>query len=581
MTDTAAKIAYRDDAPDDERRDAQADLQKAALKDVRADVSIERMLPLIEYVKESYQEQQVSKALAKPNVIPFPSHAVRKRKPGMQSVWLDDRQFSLSGDWYERPSAFSFNAMRQMVDQTPVLSAVIFTRIRQVSRFCRLQEAGKGPGYKITMKDKDDHIDDSERQSIKLLQDFFLNCGWESRPRQRMRLRRDDFASFMAKAVRDSLTLDSLPIETEWKRNRSLGMDGFYAVDGATIRLVSEDGYRGDDEIFALQVVEGNIRSAYTFDDLIYVPRNPRTDVMTGGYGLSETELLVRVVTGFLNAFTYNTKYFDSNQIPKGILHLSGNYDDKDLQAFRRYWNAMVKGVNNSWALPVMVSKDQESRAAFENFGVEVNEIMFSKWMTFLTSIICAVYGIAPDEINFESFASSVSSLSGSDTEEKITQSKDKGLRPLLSYFENLFSDFIVSEFSDKYVFRFTGLDEDDAQREFERKKLVLTVNEMRAEDGLDEVKEPWGDAPLNPTLIGAWQAGQQEGEEDFGEPDQAPHAGDERALDFGDSQTDENEDVDDADEAPGDEAPGDEAADFGSEEMQKAFGLPVFRVEP
>src|SRR5690606_5151796 len=157
--------------------------------------------------------------------------------------------------------------------------------------------------------------------------------GWEAKPRQRMRLKRDDFSSFVAKLVRDSLTMDSMAIETEYKRDKSLGLDGLYAVDGSTIRLCTEDGYEGDDEIYALQVVQGRIRTVYTYDDLIYVPRNPRTDVLTGGYGLAETELLIRVVTGFLNAMTYNLKYFDSNAIPKGLLHLSGNYSEKDLAA--------------------------------------------------------------------------------------------------------------------------------------------------------------------------------------------------------------------------------------------------------
>ena len=118
----------------------------------------------------------------------------------------------------------------------------------------------------------------------------------------------------------------------------------------------------------------------------------------------------------------------------------------------------MVKGINNAWTLPVMVSKDQESRASFDRFGVDVDEMMFSKWMTFLASIICAIYGISPDEINFESFSASRSSLSGSDTGEKLANSKDSGLIPLLTYLENIFSDFIIQDFSEQYVFRWTGL---------------------------------------------------------------------------------------------------------------------------
>ncbi|MNX91146.1 Phage portal protein [compost metagenome] len=374
----------------------------------------------------------------------------------------------------------------------------------------------------------------------------------------------------MSKLVRDSLVLDSSPIETEFKRDRSLGLDGFYAVDGATIRLCNEEGYQGDDELFALQVVQGNLRAAYTYDDLIYVPRNPRTDVLTGGYGMSETELLVKVVTGFLNAMTYNLKYFDSNAIPKGLLHLSGDYSSDDISSFKRYWNSMVRGINNAWTLPVMVSKNQESKASFENFGVDVNEIMFAKWMTFLTSIICAIYGIAPDEINFESFTAGTSSLSGSDTEEKLVNSKDKGLRPLLSHFEDIFSDYIVSDFSDKYVFRWTGLDEKDEKQLWTEESSLLTVNEARKARNWDEVKAPWGDAPLNQTLIQAWLAGQQQADAPG-----APSAPGSDAPDPGDQgKTDFQRLLDDG-------AKRQNAAADDGEDMAKSFGFPVFKPEP
>jgi hypothetical protein len=141
--------------------------------------------------------------------------------------------------------------------------------------------------------------------------------------------------------------------------------------------------------------------------------------------------------------------------------------------------------------------------------------------MTFLTSIICAVYGMSPSEISFDSFTGgNTSALSGSDTEEKLADSKDKGLRPLLSYFENIFTDFIVADFSDKYVFRWAGLDEEDLKQRDERAKLVLTVNEMRAEEGYDALDGPLGDAPLNPSLIGVWQQLQQAQQpQDFGQP--------------------------------------------------------------
>ncbi len=589
--ESARSVAFNSAAPADERRDAQQELTKSTMPTAMSDlIPRHDLAPVFDYINGQMEEQALTKALRKPNVIPFPSDAVKGRRKGMQSVFLDDLQVQALGEFYEKPGVFGFDSMRAMVDQTPILSAVIFTRLRQVSRFCRANDSGDGPGFHITTREKSAEVGSDQAKSIKLLQDFFSNSGWESNPRRRRRLRRDDFQSLMLKLTRDTLTMDSCAIETEFKRDRSLGMDGIYAVDGSTIRLCTEDGYEGDDELYALQVVQGRIRAAYTYDDLIYVPRNPRSDVLVGGYGLSETELLVRTVTGLLNAFSYNQNFFDKNAIPKGLLHLTGNYDDADISSFKRMWNAMVKGVDNAWTLPVMVSKDQESKASFENFGAEVNEIMFAKWMTFLTSIICAIYGIAPDEINFESFTSGASSLSGSDTEEKLANSKDKGLRPLLSYFENTFTDYVVSEFGMDYVFRWTGLDEEDPQVAWERKKLTSTANELRAEDGRPKIDAKWGDAPLNPSLMSAWQLDNQP-EEDFGaapgqgqgqpggapgEPSQAPGEGE--GDDFGDDgQGDQGEQGGQG----GDFGDAPEDGQDGGQGLAKSFGLPVFKVRP
>lgn len=579
--DTAFNVARDERAPTAERADANAELQMAAMSSEL--VPAERLAPLIDFIRDQYEEDSFQKSLSRENVIPFPSLAARTNTPGMQSVYVDD-MMGMQGDYFEKPGAFGFDMMRSMVDRTDILSAIILTRVRQAERFCRTQENGKGPGFEIRLRDREANVGTDEKNTIRVMQDFFTHCGMESNPRARARLKRDNFTSFMKKQVRDTLTLDSAPIETEYKRNKKLGMDGFYAVDGATIRLCTEQGYRGDDEIRALQVVQGQLRAAYTFDDLIYVPRNPRSDVLVGGYGMSETELLIKTVTNILNAVSYNGKFFDSNSIPKGLLHLSGNYDSKDLAAFKRQWTGMVKGVSNAWAMPVMVSKDQESKASFENFGVDIDEMAFSKWLTFLTSIACAIYSIAPEEINFESFSAKNGGLSGgNDTEEKMVSSKDKGFRPLLSYFEDTFSDFIVADFSDKYVFRFTGLDEEDEKQKWERQKLSWTPNELRAQDNMPAIDDAWGDAPLNASLVGAWQAEHQQGQEDYGQPGadgQADAGGDDDqgGQDFGDDRSKDFGAAPDDGSMPEDPNGAPPAADGA--EMQKAFGLPIYTVE-
>jgi hypothetical protein len=518
----ASFVAFNSQAPQSEQYDAMGEIQKAHMPLTSALIPRSDVQTVIDYIQDGLDDRGSFMSKAASNVIMFPGEN-RNTGRGMKSVYLDELQIFVNGDYFDKPNPLGFDGLRTVVEQTPVLNAIIMTRIRQVARFCQISEDG-GIGFEIRHIEKDHKFTGEEKDSANLLAKFVQNCGWEFNPRRRKKLKRDNFTQFMSKSVRDSLTFDACPIETEMKRNRSLGIDGFYAVDGSTVRLCSDGGYQGDEEIFAVQTVEGRMATTYTLDQLVYEVRNPRTDVRLAGYGLGETELLVRVVTGFLNAMTYNLNGFDQNAIPKGILHLSGEYGKEDLAAFKRYWNMMVKGINNAWTLPVIVSETAEGKPTFERFNADYDEMMFSKWMTFLVSIMCAVYGMGPDEINFESFAASKSSLSGSDTESKLEDSKDKGLRPLLSFYETMISDFIVGEFGEKFVFRWIGLDEDDPKQAWEAKKLAGTWGELRAQLNSPPNPTPELDSmPLNPAFIPAWQMARQQAQQPQGDFGQVP----------------------------------------------------------
>jgi hypothetical protein len=566
MSDDPRQTAFDQAAPASERFDANAELGRIYRPTGSGLIPSSEMQQIISFIDQGLEDSALLKARGSANILTFPDarggswgttqgKPTNKPGPGMRSLYVDDLQVFASGEYFEKPSPVGFDALRVMCEQTPILASVLQTRVRQVNRFCQISEDG-GPGFEIRHVDRTHILTSEEQTSTQLIAKFMANCGWEFNARQRKRLRRDPFAHFMAKSMRDSLAMDACPIETEWKRDRSLGLDGFYAVDGATIRLCMEDGYQGDDEIFALQVVNGRIVTAYTMDQLVYEVRNPRTDVRLSGYGLGEPELMIRIVTGFLNALTYNIRGFDENSIPKGLLHMSGDYSQEDISAFRRYWNSMVKGINNAWALPVMISKDTESKATFESFGVEFNEMYFAKWMSFLASIVCAIYGMDPAEINFESFSADKSSLSGSDTGEKLAAAKDKGLRPFMSFYEQTLTDFIVGEFSEKYCFRWVGLEDENDEQVWEARKLILSTNELRAEMGyepypVDEGGLDFGTAPLNPALVPVWQIDVQ------GPPPGQP--GDE----FGGDKPGEQEDFGtvDGEGDPADAQPGTQAA--------------------
>lgn len=180
MADQALSTAHNPAAPPDERRHALSEAQRSVMPS-----SVTDMLPLVEFIQRQQEESEFAKSLAKPNVVPFPSRAIATKQPGMQSVWLNDTYGNAMGEWRERWSSMSFDMLRGMVDQTPVLSSVILTRIRQVKRFCRVPDGGKGPGFQVRLKDPNAKLGSDEQQSVALLQDFFTHSGWEKNPRQR------------------------------------------------------------------------------------------------------------------------------------------------------------------------------------------------------------------------------------------------------------------------------------------------------------------------------------------------------------------------------------------------------------
>lgn len=414
----------------------------------------------------------------------------------------------------ERPSPIGWEWLRAIVEQVPVFNACILTRIRQIRRFCTPVEREADIGFQVVrrfIKAKHGKDGPGDLEWRRWWGRWFSNCGDVFDAVGRKKMQRDTLRSFVAKAVRQTYMFDAFSVETERDlKGRTVGM---YVLDGSTMRLVwdrnaqyyDEHGRRihKRDRPYIIQVIQQRPVQAFTYDQVVYEPRNPRADVRLAGYGYPETEMLVRCATGYLNAMLMNIRGQDENRIPPGLLLLFGDYGADALGHFKTQWNAMVRGVNRRWAMPLLAAKNKDAGAEFVKFGVEFNEMYFARWMTFLTAIVCAILGMDPTEINFESFSVGKSPLSGTDTAEKLASSKDKGLEPLLAYLAGIFSDYIIASHDDDYAFRWRGLHPEDMEVRKAAIETVGTVNEYRELEGLDPIpdEDGWGTLPINPVL--------------------------------------------------------------------------------
>jgi hypothetical protein len=355
--------------------------------------------------------------------------------------------------------------------------------------------------------------DKADRERIRWMTKFFVNCGDVFNARGRKMMKRDTFTALMAKLVRDTYTFDANPIETEE------GIDGpskgkpvgLYAHDGSTFRncAIQDDEVSGDENEnseyppIAAQVIHQQVVQTFTPAQLIFDPRNPRSDIRMCGYGYSEAEMAIRIVTGWLNSYNTNARGQDENRIAPGVLTLIGDYGKSQVDDFRRQWTLLGRGIAPRWGLPVMSSKTKDGGVVWTPLGPQFNEQMFKAWMTFLTALICGLIGMDPQEVNFESFVVGKSSLSGSDTAERLASSKDKGLEPLLGYYQGLWSDYVVPCHFEDFRFRFTGLHPELLETRKATIEKAGTVNEYRAIEGLPPIpkKSGWGDLPINPAL--------------------------------------------------------------------------------
>ena len=454
------------------------------------------------------------------NSMSFHNVDLVKSMPAHEMKSYDENPLRLAeaANYKDRPSSLSYEILYQMSVKNSVVAAVINTRVNQVSTFTKpARFSTDNIGYQIRLRDPQAAPNKKQKEIMESLELFLENCGFDDSSE------RDDFDTFIRKLVRDSLTYDQACFEIIPDR-KGLPAE-IVAVDAATIRAASED-YEPDntwakmqpkknEEVKWVQVINGTVVSWFTAKEMAFGIRNPRTNINMQPYGFSELEMLIQQITSHLYAEEYNAKYFSQGGTTKGIINIksepNGIGNKEQLESFKRQWRAQVNGMSGAWKTPVLqvpngieyISVNQSNR-----------DMEYSQWMNYLVNMVCAIYSIDPSEINFPNNGgvSGQNSVFESSQEQKLKNSKDKGLKPLLRFIESIINKWVISKFSQDYVFTFVGLDEkseaEKADLDSKRVKTWKTINEIRKENGEKPLEN--GDILLDPAYINYIQAKEQ-----------------------------------------------------------------------
>lgn len=345
----------------------------------------------------------------------------------------------------------------------------------------------------------------AESAERKRIEGFLLNTGFTADSD------RDGFVRYCRKIIRDLLEIDQAATEIGY--TRAGRPYAFWAVDGATIEKVLPD-QENPFNIKYVQLINGIPQAYYPEGRLVFDFQNPRSDVRYSFYGYSVVEQAIDLVTGMINAFTYNAGFFTENKLPKGLLLLDGNASQETVEQMEDYLCDIMSGSpSNQWRVPIIPAGTGKGGDAQSIRWVSLagtnREMEFQSWLDFLTSGVVSLFGCSMEELGLHSSKSQP--LFERNTMPEIEASKSLVLGDTLSFLQGYLNKILAPVFPE-YELEFVGYERDDPKAVLDIAKGELdaykTLNEIRAEKGLPKLSAKWADeCPANPQFVQLYQA--------------------------------------------------------------------------
>jgi len=421
---------------------------------------IKRQKHLLEIQERLYLQQSLTstdpEAILKAQV--YLDGENKKRASRTKAFLYAPQNEFLGASGFRMPmKSVSYRTLRMMA-RTPVVRVAVGTRNDQVAAYAEPTDNVQEKGWMI--QKRLGATGTADKKTVNMITKSIMDGGftkniWEF----------DSFEAILRQMARDSLELDQICIEiVENKRGQVVE---FKPVDAATIRLVDpESSQEKLPEKYGYQakyVQEWNSQLYnYFFPwEMSFGIRNKSTDIWTNGYGISELEDLIQVVTGLLNACTYNFNYFTQGSNPKGFFAIKGNLGHNTVADFQQEWRNTIAGVQNSHRVPVIESPDGEIQ--WIDFMQKNVDMEFSRFLEFLIVMVCCVFKIDPSECgwNFGKMANSLP-FGQDGQKQRLKHSQSKGLVPLLKLLQRVLTKYWVRRIDDDYEFVFTGVEQDD-----------------------------------------------------------------------------------------------------------------------
>ncbi len=301
-----------------------------------------------------------------------------------------------------------------------------------------------------------------------------------------------DWDSWLRMLLEDLLVIDA-PALLPRKLN-SGELYGFEIIDGALIKpLIDDAGRRPLPPSPAYQQnLKGLPAVDYTAEQLIYRPRNPRSNKF---YGFSPVEQIMLTVNICLRRQMSQLQYYTEGNIPAAFINVPDSWTPQQIEQFQGYWDTVVEG-----------DQAQKRKVRFVPAGTNPKPLLeaplkdeFDEW---LARVVCYAFSLPPTAF--------IKQQNRSNSESQKTTADQEGLAPLMIWVKRLM-DYLIQNYLGAPDLQFKWVEEESIDPQIQatvlttyQKQGVYSINEIRSKLGEDPITGEGGDAYLIITATGA-----------------------------------------------------------------------------
>jgi hypothetical protein len=427
---------------------------------------------------------------------------------------------------------FSFDMLRLLAYQSPLLEAVISARLHGVKHFAKRYSGGKDAvGFRIVHEEQHN----PEVDVKKLYPDAAERCkSWQRKFNRPHPIYCPSFSDFCLKLTSDILEINRPAVEVLYDIEAEEMVMQFQPVDGALIlpTLNYLEQFREEhpnlfgfpsadplDQLFQVfwnsrrldlssyehvVVRDGAVENAYRPGRLILCPMNTVTNINFAGFPPSLVERAAIGVLAFDNAFAYNSSYFTRGSMVECILGISADFEESSFVAFQQQLQDNFTGVAGAWSIPMVRIEDSKDIQAIR-IKENNRDMQFDVFLNSVLSLVLAVFRMHPSNINYTGRGNDGKALFDRNQEYEIGSSVEEGQHSLLDHIA-LVANQVIHQTDPDLMFEWVNLNRKDAEKEARIVQIELgswrSIDSVVQENGGKPYKQWWSECPANPAIL-------------------------------------------------------------------------------